>query len=49
MNETLATFMKIAITTVIISVLIISICYESLKETNKDYHQKVDQFQIQEK
>lgn len=49
MSETLSTFMKIALTIVVLSTLIMGLTYKALKTTNNDYHQKLNHFQIKEK
>jgi hypothetical protein len=49
MNESLAAFMKVAMTMLILSGLIIGVAYQALKDKNNEYHPKVNQYQIQEK
>jgi hypothetical protein len=49
MNKTISTFMKVAITTLVLSVLIIGKCYTELKEKNEDYHFKISNYQIHTK
>jgi hypothetical protein len=49
MNQTLSTFMKVALTTLVLSVLIIGKCYTELKVKNEDYHSKISKYQIHTK
>ena len=49
MNDSLYTFMKLVMTIVVLSGLVIGTAYEALKNTNNDYHQKINQYQIKEK
>ncbi|MFE8703929.1 hypothetical protein ACFYKX_25485 [Cytobacillus sp. FJAT-54145] len=49
MSETLATYMKIAMTMVVLSAFVIGMCYQALKTTNEEHHDKVDKYQIQTK
>lgn len=49
MSNTLATYMKIAMTMVVLSTLVIGLVYQSLKETNTEVHDSIENYQIKVK